>query len=629
MNDKLHQEEKLFPEFETVSTQEWENLIIKDLEGQDYEKKLVWQQHDGIKVKPYYRKEDLDNLNYLISEPGNYPFIRSNRKVNSWKSKLDVQVDSISAANQFALALIKNGADAICFNMSRLATVAVLNQLLSGINPENTSIYFAKSDCFRDQINFYIEFLEENNYNLKNISGALDVDPYANLMVNGVFPDSYEKVKLRLKSIQEIVIKSLPLYKSLNIRAHIYHNSGATAAQEIAFSLAQANEYLVLFKELNFDTDEILKKIQFTYAVGSDYFIEIAKLRAARLLWTVITSEYHPQNIDNSKMIINAVTSTWNKSLYDPYTNMLRLTTESMSAIIGGTEVLTVQPFDFLYKKQNEFSAINGLHIQNLLKEESKLDKVTDPGAGSYYIEKLTDLIAEKAWDLFRKVESAGGFLEAAKKNLIQSEIKSVADQKNKEVLIRKDKILGLNIFPDIHEKIVEDIELDIHDNPILEDSMVKPLNINRKAKVFEQIRLNTENFAKQGGKLPKVFIFPIGNPAMSSARSMFVRNFFGCSGFEIIENNRFNDADEGVEVVGTNNPDMVVLCCADSELKEYVAKIYCKLKNARLKPKLMVAGYPPDLIKNLQEQGVTEFIHIKSDIVETIKKYQKHFGII
>ena len=629
MNDNKNNDlkEKLFSGFPPVSTKDWEDLIQKDLDGQDYAKKLVWHLQDGIKVRPYYRSEDLTGISYLTADSGLLKY-RQDKTDNSWKKQQTIVVDNINEANKLALLLIENGLTSICFNSVRIIPASILNELLNGINPEKVTVCFAKSDCFRDQLGFYIEFLKENHFDIDKIRGYVDVDPFSNLMINGKFPDSMENVKTRFGSIQELAFKNLPGYKTINIRGHIYHNSGSTAAQELAFSLSSANEYLVMLTEMGFAAEDIISHIQFNFAIESDYFIEIAKLRAARILWQAITTEYQSGKDKTADMTINSISASWNKSIYDPYTNMLRLTTEAMSAIIGGADAVELQPFDFLYKKQNEFSLLNAINIQNLLWEESKFDKVLDPSAGSYYIENLTDLIASKAWDIFKNIENEGGFIESAGKGIIQDEISRVAEQKNNEVESRKDKILGVNIFPDYNEKATDEIEINSEVTTGNRGNEVEALKLSRKAISFENIRLKTEHFINQGGKQPVVSLFPVGNPAMSSARSMFSRNFLGVSGFKIVENNRFTDVDEGIAQLAIQKPDMVVICTSDGEYKEYVAKVTCKLKNVALKPFIIVAGFPAEIIQDLKEMGVYDFIHLKSNILESIEKYQKEFGI-
>lgn len=629
MNDQENKitDKKLFGEFPPVSTVEWEELILKDLKGQDYEKKLVWHLHDGIKIKPYYREENLSPISYLESN-GGLLNCRSGKTDNSWSKHQAVKVDQIKEANSLALKLIENGADSICFNSSRILSASVLAELLRGIDPTAISISFAQSDCFRDQITFFIEFLDKNHFDLKNVKGYLNVDPFSNLLINGKFPDSLETVKERLFSIHNLVYKNLPEYDFLNIRGYVFHNAGATAAQELAYTISSANEYLVLLSGLGFSADDILKHIRFNFAIGPDYFIEIAKIRAARILWSAIAAEYQQDKSQNVSMFISSVSSEWNKAIYDPYTNMLRLTTEAMSAIIGGADSVELRPFDILYKKQNEFSLVNAMNIQNLLKEESKFDKVLDPSAGSYYIENLTHIFAEKAWNIFLEIEKQGGFLESVKNGYVQAEIKKVAEITKKEVLARKDKILGVNIFPDINETAMDDIELELKEDSTPETIEIEPLILSRKAKIFENIRLRTEKFIKAGGKQPVVSLVPVGNPAMSSARSMFSRNFFGVSGFKIIENNRFTDIDEGITTLVTQQPDMIVICSSDEEYKEYADKLIGKMKGVSLKPFTIVAGYPAEIINDLKEMGVNDFIHLKSDILGTIENYQKLFGI-
>ena len=254
-----------------------------------------------------------------------------------------------------------------------------------------------------------------------------------------------------------------------------------------------------------------------TLSISSNYFMEIAKLRAFRMLWATMLEQYKPQCDCAYKIRINSVASTWNKTIYDPYVNMLRTTTEGMSAALGGADSITLQPFDVTYKKDDDFSRRISRNVQIILKEESYFDKVVDPAAGSYYIENLTDSIAEYAWKLFQSVEAEGGIITMTEDGRIKAAIEESCNKRNMNIATRRYILLGTNQYPNINEQMADKVEKKVEEtNP--------GLRRYRGAMAFEELRLETERQSAKTGR-PKVFLLKIGNLAMRQARAGFVTN--------------------------------------------------------------------------------------------------------
>lgn len=619
--------EHLFAEFPSVSTAEWEGQIVKDLKGADYQKKLIWQTIEGIDVKPYFRNEDLAHLSHLGSAPGEYPFVRGLDKTE-WRIRQNIYVKNVEQGNLEALEAIKNGASCINFIMAPVPPTPAMQKLLKGIDPLKSGISFSNSDCFRDLLDFFVEYIEEAGIDPASIYGSFEIDPLANLMANGQIADSFSTVCLKLHGIILNISKQLPNYHGISVRGYYYHNAGATAVQELAFTMAVTNEYFYQLTNQTLSIDKIAPHFQITLGVGSIYFVEIAKLRAARLLYSRIIEQYKPENQNSYKGFINCINSRWNKTVFDPYTNLLRATTEAMSAIIGGVDCLTIEPFDISYKEPDAFSNHLSRNIQNILKEESYLNKVQDVAAGSYYIENLTDQIAEQAWELFKEIEKRGGFFEAAQQGFIQDEIAKTNEKRKALIGSGKENMLGTNIYPDFNETMLENLEKDIFTPEVSEGKMVRPIRMYRKSEEFERLRLKTENFVKSGGKQPKVFLLQIGNPGMSSARGIFSGNFFAVAGFEIINNPRFNTVDEGVELALKCKSDVVVICSSDDEYNSFAPEIASLIKKESPKCLIVVAGFPKDFIETLKQNGVHDFIHIKTAHQQALAEYQLKLGI-
>jgi methylmalonyl-CoA mutase len=328
-------------------------------------------------------------------------------------------------------------------------------------------------------------------------------------------------------------------------------------------------------------------------------------------------------NPDSLKVALHACSGMWNKSVYDPYVNVLRLTTECMSAAIGGANAITILPFTNSYKPADEFSSRIARNIQIILKEESYLDKVVDPSAGSYYIESLTDEIAQMAWNQFKKIEEVGGMLAVMENGLLKKDIEKVAAQRDMDIAMRKTPVLGTNIFPNQNETMLNEIQ---NAKPSLDEHYLK---LYRGAEVYEELRLATERFVKQRGSSPKVFLAAYGNLAMRKARATFASNFFACAGYTIMDEYFSKEVDATVKEVSLSKANIVVICSSDEEYAQYACELAAALKKKNSKIQVVVAGYPKEMADILKTAGVDDFIHVKVNVVDTLKRFQKQFGII
>ncbi|MCD4694878.1 MAG: methylmalonyl-CoA mutase subunit beta, partial [Bacteroidales bacterium] len=452
--------EALFSEFSAVSKQEWKDKIIQDLKGADYNKKLVWHTREGFDVEPIYSSEDLPDPGQLQDLPGNFPFKRGNKTDNNWHIRQDIQVDDIKNANKKALDILMKGVTSLGFiiNSKFEPSIDELEKLCENIYADAVELNFV---CYHNSLKVVkdIEKLAKKyNRQLYKIYGSVDFDPLGQYALTGKFPNSEETSFDQAKQIIEAA-GHLPNFKVITINGSYFHNSGSGIVQELAFSLAQGVGYLTQLTERGLSINQVAPRLKFQFAIGSNYFMEIAKLRAARLLWANIVKAYGPSDDSKTRIYIHSVTSNWNKTMYDSYVNMLRTTTEAMSGITGGTDSLTIHPFNSAYEETTEFSERIARNQQLLLKEESYIDKVADPAAGSYYIENLTQSIVNHAWKLFLEVQEKGGFLESFKAGFIQEQIKETARQRDLEIATRKKVLLGTNQYPNSTEFISEDFE--------------------------------------------------------------------------------------------------------------------------------------------------------------------------
>ena len=620
------EDNKLFSEFPPVSTEKWEEVINKDLKGADYEKKLVWRTIEGFKVKPYYRAEDLEGLEYLDSNPGQMPFTRGKHTDNNvWDVRQDIRIADPKEANRVALDAVERGATSLGFCAKGIKTLDDMAALFKGIYINAVSINFMCSENYLDLLKLYVDYANQQGINPKELCGSCEFDLFRYALKNGKFHRGEEEDFQMAKQLVEFAHENLPQFRVLTVHGSLLHNAGSNIVQELGFSLAAANELVARLTDMGLKAHRVAKSIVLNVGIGSTYFMEMAKIRAARLLWSKIVEQYQPECDCAYKLFIHATTSEWNQSVYDPYVNMLRSTTEAMSACIAGADSISVLPFDNAYKEADDFGYRIARNQQLLLKEESYLDKIADPAAGSYYIENLTDQIAKGAWENFLKIEELGGFCKAIRQGYVQDEVEKTARQRDLDIATRKTTILGTNQYPNLLEKMGEKVESGKSKAEsgkcccgCQKGDEVRILKPYRGAEPFEALRLATEH----SGKRPKVFLLTYGNLTMRKARAGFATNFFGVAGYEIIDNPGFASAEEGAKAALESKADIVVLCSSDDEYAE-ITEPACKALKGKVKS-LVLAGFPKEMVETYKGYGIDEFIHVKTNVLECLTQFNK-----
>ena len=612
--------EKLFSDFSPVTTEQWMEKVTADLKGADFEKKLVWKTNEGFKVKPFYRKEDLEGLKTTDALPGEFPYLRGNKKDNNeWLVRQEIRVDDVKEANAKALDILNKGIDSLSFHVkAKELNAAYLEMLLEGICAECVELNF--STCqghVVDLANLLVEYFQKKGYDLNKLHGSINFDYLNKMLVKG-------KEKGSLVDTAKALIAAtaaLPEYRVINVNALTLNNAGAYIYLELGYALAWGNEYMNQLTEAGIPAATVAKKIKFNFGISSNYFLEIAKFRAGRMLWADIVNSYLAEGDCKcaAQMKIHAETSSFNLTVFDSYVNLLRTQTEAMSAALAGVDSMTVVPFDKAYETPNDFSERLARNQQLLLKEESHFDKVIDPAAGSYYIENLTVSIAKQAWNLFLAVEDEGGFYAAVKAGKVQEAVNASNKARHEAVAKRKEILLGTNQYPNFTELAGEKRPLEAvcccgsgHHDTCEKD--VPSLNFDRAASEFEALRLQTET----SGKRPKAFMLTIGNLAMRQARAQFSCNFLACAGYEVVDNLGFSTVEEGVEAAVAAKADIVVLCSSDDEYAEYAVPAFKALNGRAM---FIVAGAPA-CMDELKAAGIENFIHVRVNVLETLKEY-------
>ena len=615
--------EKLFGQFPPISTAEWKDKVIADLKGADFDKKLVWRTNEGFNVQPMYRAEDIVGLKTTDSLPGEYPYVRGTKCDNEWLIRQDIFVENPQEANRKALDLLNKGITSLGFQIGRdQITPESLASLLNGINAEKVELNFIS--CIKNASKIGEElssYFKTQGIDLQKVKGSIGFDPFKRILKHGRdFPKYADMAEQVINSVSE-----LPGYRVLMADAFMLNNAGSYITQELGFALAWGNEWLSVLTDKGLSVDKVANRIKFNFGISSNYFMEMAKFRAARMLWAQIVSAYKPNCDCASKIEMHAQTSRFNMTIYDAHVNLLRSQTETMSAALAGVNSITVTPFDITYKQPDEFSERIARNQQLLLKEESRFNKIVDPAGGSYYIETLTASIAEEAWKLFLEVEDAGGFYAALRSGFVQNTVNAAAESRRTAIARRKEILLGTNQYPNIHETALDKIVAETghscgcHHHEECTPEM-PALHTVRGASDFEALRLATE----KSGKRPKVFMLTIGNLAMRLARSQFSGNFFGCAGYEIIDNLGFDTVQAGVEAAIKAKADIVVLCSSDEEYATLAPEAYKLLEGKAI---FVVAG-APESMEDLKAQGITRFINVRSNVLETLKEYNTLLSI-
>ncbi len=605
----------LFNEFPPVTTQQWEEKILEDLKGADY-KKLIWKTVEGLNIRPYYRAEDLEKLEHMFALPGQAPFVRGGKTHNNnWEIRQEINLEDPAQANTLALNALSKGAEAVAFNATGVESAGDLAKLIQNIDPAKTPIHFSHAKNFVHIAGWLANLVK---YDAR---GSLNFDPLGYFVLYNTFYQNWQVNIEQAAELLKLGQQKLPNFRTIAVNGQHFHNAGASLVQELAFALAQGNEYLATLTQKVFSIDEAATRIQFTLAIGSNYFMEIARLRAARLLWAKIVEQYKLASPQSMQMNIHAVTSTWNKSIYDPYVNMLRTTTEAMAAAIGGADSITVLPFDNTFKKSDDFSERIARNQQIILKHESYFNQVADPAAGSYYIENLTHAIADEAWKLFVEVEEMGGFITCVENRFIHHHIQQTCQQRDMDIAMRRQVFVGVNQYPNLSEEMIDKLQ------PVARLTDIAGLKPYRGVKALEALRLAVENHKKKGFEVPKVFLLTYGNLTMLKARAGFTTNFFGVAGYNIIDNPAFGGIEEGAFAAINSGAGIVVLCSSDEEYAE-LALAASIIKEKQPKTQIGVAGYPKELLEQLGQAGVDHYIHLRTNLLDALTRFNELMGI-
>mgnify|MGYP006283389501 CR=1 FL=1 len=656
----------LFDEFPSVTTEEWASKIRDDLGRSEIDGFLRWDSIDGLSLRGDLRREDLDEIPHVSDDTKRSPLAdTSEAPANAWDVRQNLTHPDPAEANRQARSAVRRGATSLglvhasaqpagAFGL-QIETLDDLRTVLNEIPLDTTSFHLDTGPAAPILLAALQQIAAERDGE-SPLTGSVGYDPAAAL-ATGVLRNTDAAYALA----GDLVSAAPSSFRSLTIDLRPYHNAGASAVLELAFGLGALSETLATLLGRGHNLSALLPRLQFVAAVSTSYFVEIAKLRALRLLVPQVVAAYASEaneTIDYSPadLFVQAETSRRTETVYDPYVNMLRGTTEGMAAVIGGSDVLSVRPFDASLRPEDNFSARIARNVQLILREEAHLDVVADPGAGAYYLEAATDQLAQRAWEAFQELEADGGLIDGLQTGDVQEQIAEVRAEREREVATRERVLVGTNHYPALDETRLDDLEEPspspetdpvtlaspslgrmrnalANGRPVSAllsglaegDTSIEALPAARVATDIEDVRLRTERHAKETGHTPTVLLAPLGPAKMRSARANFARNVFGVAGFNVVAPLRFETPDEAAEAAADEDADVVVLCSADREYPELTPALRRALNDRDASPLLIVAGSPEKIDTDLPAD---DFIHLGNLLRDKLEEIQSRLGI-
>jgi methylmalonyl-CoA mutase len=710
---KLNPDLNLKSEFSSPTFEEWKAQVEKDLKGASYEKKLITKTYEGINLNPIYTSKDIKESPFIDSLPGSENFVRGGTTTGfggkPWDVNQEILVADVENFNIEIREALKNGQN--CVNLlldtaTKLgldADYAPIDKVgdkglsISAINSVKRAfdnIDLSKVPIYLDAgynsvpilslINAYISTTDTD---IAKLNAAITADPMAHLCIYGELPVNQSIIFDMMKNALEWTKKSAPKIRTIGVNTLPYQNAGANSVQELAYAMSTLVYYLNQLLERDAEAEEVINNIQFSFGISTNYFMEIAKFRAAKVLLTNIANEYGVDT-KNLKINIGAKSSSFYQTTLDPYVNLLRSTTETFSAILGGVNNITTSPFDESARTPDGFSRRIARNTQTILREESHLDQVIDPAGGSYFIESLTEEMANKAWDLFKEIENEGGIFDALSKGIVQDKISAVTDSRKKDINKRKSVIVGTNMFADVNETKLEERKIDQEkfqkkraeylkkfrlsgskekheavmeklnsisnsNSSVIIDTMTEAyligttigeissaLNSSHKEKIqidklskkrtsedFEQLRKLATDYQTQNGSLPKVYLANWGSIKDYKARADFSKGFFEVGGFDVIDPKGFLSIEDIINSSVDSRAPIIVICSTDDNYSDIVPQIVNELKTQKPDIQIILAGYPKEQIEEHKKSGIDDFIFLGADAMEVLTSLYNKIG--
>nr|VFJ58095.1 MAG: methylmalonyl-CoA mutase [Candidatus Kentron sp. DK] len=704
--NKTQAEAISFGEFPIPSYDEWREAAVKGLKGAPFEK-LITKTYEGIELQPMYRADALEGIAHVDGLPGFAPYVRGTASLGyqekAWEVTQELHYATPEEFNEALRADLPRGQTAINLAIDQAALMGQDPDADVGDDVGKKGVSIASGQDLEkalqgiDLTEFHFltqagaeaiplaalicALLDKQGKSPADIDGCIGMDPLGSLARDGHLPRPINGVYDGMAQFTKWAAANAPKLLTITVQGHPYHDGGASATQELGFCLATAVEYLREITRRGPSVDEVASRMVFSFSIGSNFFMEIARMRAARVAWAKIVKAFGG-NEQSQKMAIHARTSNWNKTLYDPYVNMLRTTTESFSGVLGGVDSMHIAPYDEVAGAPTDFSRRIARNTHIILREEVGIPRAVDPAGGSWYVEKLTDDVARKAWDTLQEMEKAGGMFEALEKGIPQQQIAEVAEKRAADAAKRKAIFVGVNQYANMGDKPLQPaaredalalqakrakeiaayrgtrnanackaaldklMEAEPAEVVIAAinaakagatlgeisqalakedafDTVMTPVAIHRGSEPFEALRQTMKAYAEKNGSPAKVFSANMGPIPQHKGRADFSRGYLEVGGFDVIGNNGFQTVEDAARAAKESGAKAVVICSTDKTYPDLVPPLTKLLKANDPNTIVLVAGYPKDLVEGFKQAGVDDFIYMGGNCLGLMQKLQ------
>ncbi len=704
-----------FEEFTTPTYEEWKEAAEALLKGRPFEKAMYTPTYEGITFEPMYTLEMTEDILPDKNYPGQGNYLRGGRPTGYIKEPwgiaqlcdetlpkdnnelLKFEVEKGSTIYNIALdsATIMNQDAADAENIGDLGvnitTLQDMADLIAGLDFEKYPIQIYTGSSSLAILALLVAALKAEGKPVSALRGVIGANPIAQLLVRGKSYASLDTLYDEMAHVARWALNNAPELRTIMVRSNVYNRAGSNDVQEIAYTLAMAVAYIRALLQRGFTIKEITSQMEFGFSMGANFFMQISKVRAVRVVWANIVEAFGGDEEDQ-RMFIHARPSAFTKTVYDPYVNMLRDTTQVFSGVVGGIDSFEVSTFDEPIRKGDVFSRRIARNLQVMLQEEFGMLQPIDPAGGSWAVETLTKEIQDKVWEEFQKIESMGGIVKALEEGYPQEGINEVLEKRFKALEVRKDVAVGNNMYPNMTEELLDPREEDtdalkkermqaveeytkdrdvefatdklgkiLHsvsgedagglvdvavecfsagatigqvrnaltdENDVSEE--VAPLPAHRWTERFEELRITTEEYKEKTGDNVKIFLANMGPIPQHKARADFSTGFLQVGAFEVLRNDGFPDADAAAQAAKESGADAVVICSTDKTYPEIVPELAPKLREALPEATIFLAGAAPkDLEEVYIEAGVQDFISVKANCYQILRGLQEKKGMI
>ena len=714
MSSTPTEKKKLLAEFPPVTYADWRKLVETELKGAPFEKRMCTATYEGITLQPLYRREDMVNLPHVNSLPGFAPFVRGTSAGGYVKQPWAVSQEMIfSSPSEFNLAArnsLGRGLNALNMVLDKatrdahdpdsakpgevgsgglsIATLADLERAIEGIDLEKTFLFVRSGASALPFAALLVALANKRRIKTASLNGCIEMDPLGVLAHEGVLPQSLAGAYQEMSVLTRWAADHAPNLQTICVHSRSWHEAGGNAVQELAYMLATGVEYLRELNRRGIEVKTAAPRMRFAVTVGTNFFMEIAKLRAARLLWSRAVAALGGDE-PAQKLSLHVRTSRWNKTVCDPHNNLLRATVESFAGVLGGCDSMQVGAFDEVFRQPDDFSLRLARNTQLILQKECSLDHVIDPAGGSWFVETVTHELASRAWTLFQEVEKLGGMVAAMQAGVPQKAVAATAREKITNVGRRRDSIIGVNQYANTKEKpleipVTDTLAFQKHradqvashrtslgdaENEIVLEKLsailhlkdaqlfatcieavaagatlgeitrairggdgtvtaITPVCLTRAAAQFEGLRAAAERHFAIHKIRPLVFLCNMGSLREHKARADFARGFFAAGGYDAISPKGFKTTEEAVTAFAESSARIAVICSTDENYPALVPPLVAGIRSRSPDAVIVLAGFPQDQIEAHKKSGVNEFMNIRADAAELLGKFHQQLGI-